>query len=251
MSKRSVRIALFLCDTPNPLVLEAHGTYLPIFTSLLADSLCNAGLQDAVNFRVDAFDVVQGELPDRSRFVEGGKDAFDAILMTGSGELAWDVSSPVALAELILGSSLPQRHAPSTTRSTLGCLRSSRSCAMSATMRLTSASSASGTPPPTAAQHWAARALTTTTIRLPQLRSAAASSSLRRRGRPQPQGLGGACLALRVLATLVVDDQPTCRSFATDWHLHDHLHGRGRAALRHKIARDSADGKSASLGAGC
>jgi hypothetical protein len=62
MSKRSVRIALFLCDTPNPLVLEAHGTYLPIFTSLLADSLCNAGLQDAVNFRVDACRGRQGRL---------------------------------------------------------------------------------------------------------------------------------------------------------------------------------------------
>lgn len=94
MSKRNIRIALLLCDTPNPLVLEAHGTYDPIFRSLLADSLSNAGLQDAIDFSVDAFDVVQGELPDRSRFVQGSEDAFDAIMMTGSGELTFSFGPP-------------------------------------------------------------------------------------------------------------------------------------------------------------
>lgn len=86
-AKRKINLALFLCDTPNPAVLAAHGTYLPIFTSLLADSLANAGRADDVDFNVDGYDVVRGELPDVSRFVEGSEGAYDGILMTGSGEL--------------------------------------------------------------------------------------------------------------------------------------------------------------------
>lgn len=85
MVKRDIRIALLLNDTPNPLVLAAHGDYRDIFKSLLANSLRHAGLDDLVEFSVDAFDVVQNELPDRSRFAEGGENAFDAIMMTGSG----------------------------------------------------------------------------------------------------------------------------------------------------------------------
>lgn len=85
MLKQKISVALLLCDTPSPPVLAAHGTYLPIFTSLLQDSLKNAGREDDVELVVDGYQVTNSELPPISRFEEGKEGSYDAILMTGSG----------------------------------------------------------------------------------------------------------------------------------------------------------------------
>lgn len=85
MLKQRISVALLLCDTPSPPVLAAHGTYLPIFTSLLQDSLKNAGREDDVELVVDGYQATDSELPPLSRFEEGKEGSYDAILMTGSG----------------------------------------------------------------------------------------------------------------------------------------------------------------------
>lgn len=85
MPKQKISVALLLCDTPSPPVLAAHGTYLPIFTSLLQDSLKNAGRENDVELVIDGYQATDSELPSISRFEEGKEGSYDAILMTGSG----------------------------------------------------------------------------------------------------------------------------------------------------------------------
>ena len=86
--RRTIRIALLLCDTPLPLVRQelSYPTYLPIFHSHLQDTLTSFPDQskvDGVELEVDGFDVVgKGEYPDEGKMRSGW---WDAVMMTGSG----------------------------------------------------------------------------------------------------------------------------------------------------------------------
>lgn len=72
-----LRLALLVCDTPNPYVLEEHGDYLAIFTRFFKNSLPDK----SVEFVIDGYDVVQKQEypPDESEY--------DAVVITGSGRL--------------------------------------------------------------------------------------------------------------------------------------------------------------------
>lgn len=74
------KIALLLCDTPNPLVLLGHGDYTTIFTRHLRSSL-----PSPVDFTVDSYDVVHKmEYPP-----EDIVDTYDGIMITGSGSCSF------------------------------------------------------------------------------------------------------------------------------------------------------------------
>ncbi|KAL0064544.1 hypothetical protein AAF712_008489 [Marasmius tenuissimus] len=80
-SSKRVKIALFLCDTPIPVVLAAHGDYTNIFRTLLESTL-------PPNFELvlDPYDVVNKmEYPDDDKLKE-----YDAIMLTGSAANAYD-----------------------------------------------------------------------------------------------------------------------------------------------------------------
>ena len=71
-----LRLAVLLCDTPNPTIQAQYGDYLAIFKQFFQSSLPNKKLK----YTVDGFDVVnKQEYP--------SLDAnYDCILLTGSGE---------------------------------------------------------------------------------------------------------------------------------------------------------------------
>jgi hypothetical protein len=73
-----IHLAVLLCDTPNPSVVERHGDYHAIFQELLESSY--PGTEDK-DFILDPYDVVQKqeypEVPDH----------YAGILLTGSGAL--------------------------------------------------------------------------------------------------------------------------------------------------------------------
>lgn len=71
----AVRLALLICDTPNPHISEEHGDYLAIFTRYFRNSIPNK----VIEFTIDGYDVVhKQEYPsDDSRY--------DAVVITGSG----------------------------------------------------------------------------------------------------------------------------------------------------------------------
>lgn len=72
-----LRLALLVCDTPLPAVVQTHGDYLPIFTRYFRASLPNS----QVEFSLDGFDVVhKQEYPP----LDAG---YNAIVITGSGGL--------------------------------------------------------------------------------------------------------------------------------------------------------------------
>lgn len=69
----AIRLAILLCDTPLPPILEEHGDYQKIFDRWLR-------ITSPVDFTLDAFDVVHKmEYPP-----EDAK--YDAIILTGSGK---------------------------------------------------------------------------------------------------------------------------------------------------------------------
>lgn len=71
----TIRIALFLCDTPIPSVVEADGDYSRIFNEFVRKSMPN----DQVTFVMDPYDVRNKmEYPEDI-------DEYDAIMLTGSG----------------------------------------------------------------------------------------------------------------------------------------------------------------------
>ncbi|KII87858.1 hypothetical protein PLICRDRAFT_42374 [Plicaturopsis crispa FD-325 SS-3] len=80
---KPTRIALLVCDTPNPVVVAAHGEYPSIFTTLLRASLPQDVTPEAA-FVLDAYDVVHK--------MEYPSDAaeYDAILLTGSAASAYE-----------------------------------------------------------------------------------------------------------------------------------------------------------------
>ena len=70
----SIRLALFLCDTPLPSVQETDGDYTTIFTTLLHNSAPNT------HFIIDPYDV-----KNRLEYPED-VDQYQGIILTGSGQ---------------------------------------------------------------------------------------------------------------------------------------------------------------------
>ena len=71
-----MRLALLLCDTPVPAVLEREGTYLDIFRTWLES--CNPGVDLVI-------DAVNQELPPVESI-----ESYDAVMLTGSSKLYLD-----------------------------------------------------------------------------------------------------------------------------------------------------------------
>lgn len=72
-----MRLAVLLCDTPAPPVLEEDGDYHRIFDTWLR------GVSPSVDFTLEAFDVVNRMEypPDEAKY--------DGILLTGSGQSSY------------------------------------------------------------------------------------------------------------------------------------------------------------------
>jgi GMP synthase-like glutamine amidotransferase len=71
-----LRLALLICDTPLPSVVQTHGDYLAIFTRFFKASLPDP----QVEFSLDGFDVVnKQEYPPLDT-------EYDGIVISGSGE---------------------------------------------------------------------------------------------------------------------------------------------------------------------
>lgn len=92
-----LHIALFLCDTPHPKVVEAHGDYIPIFNRFLKDAfpskarLLGGADEEEVTYQVDPYDVVHKmEYPS-----EDALKKYAGIIMTGSGMYLWQLSCDV------------------------------------------------------------------------------------------------------------------------------------------------------------
>ena len=76
-----LKLAILLCDTPVPAVVESRGTYLDIFRNLLTQSKPDP----SVPFSLDGFDVIDAqEYPD----LENGE--YKGILISGSKYSAYD-----------------------------------------------------------------------------------------------------------------------------------------------------------------
>ena len=72
-----LKLALLLCDTPHPKVVEKHGDYRTIFRDFLKNSL----LPNAAKYEVDDYDVVhEMEYPSDDKI-----DQYAGIILTGSG----------------------------------------------------------------------------------------------------------------------------------------------------------------------
>ncbi|KAJ9110323.1 hypothetical protein QFC19_001726 [Naganishia cerealis] len=103
LTKRTVRVALLVNDTPVPSVVESHGDYLQIYTAHLKDSLASYpdhALRETIgDLVVDGYDVVRGEYPPENRLIrgekrgDGGEDSdrwvYDCVMMTGSASSAY------------------------------------------------------------------------------------------------------------------------------------------------------------------
>ncbi|KIJ56370.1 hypothetical protein M422DRAFT_23651 [Sphaerobolus stellatus SS14] len=74
-----LRLAVLLCDTPNPAVFSEHGDYLAIFKRFFQASLPDP----TVKYTVDGYDVVnKQEYPSLD-------DNYDGVLLTGSAASAY------------------------------------------------------------------------------------------------------------------------------------------------------------------
>lgn len=82
MTPAPIRIALLTCDTPIDTVRDVHGDYKTIFSTLLTRSLPSDAGKD--RYVLDNYDVVS------KMAYPVDVDAYDALLITGSGE---DVTS--------------------------------------------------------------------------------------------------------------------------------------------------------------
>ena len=79
-TRRPIKLALLLCDTPVPAVVKEYGTYLDIFRSQL--QLSNP--DDQFPFTLDGFDVVEAqEYPN----LDDG-EGYRGVLISGSGVFA-------------------------------------------------------------------------------------------------------------------------------------------------------------------
>ncbi len=75
----TIRLALFLCDTPIPSVIAQDGDYTSIFSELWRKSFPKD--QTSVTWEMDSYDV-----RNRLEYPED-IDKYNAIVYTGSGEL--------------------------------------------------------------------------------------------------------------------------------------------------------------------
>jgi hypothetical protein len=71
-----LRLALLVCDTPVPAVIESHGKYPEIY-----DTWLKASDVDTVRYKLTPFDVVNH--PE----TYPNPEEFDAVILTGSGSL--------------------------------------------------------------------------------------------------------------------------------------------------------------------
>ena len=79
-SRKPIKLALLMCDTPIPTVREQFGTYLDIFRTQLQLSNPN----QTFPFTLDGFDVVGAqEYPDLDS--DGAEEGYRGILISGSG----------------------------------------------------------------------------------------------------------------------------------------------------------------------
>lgn len=82
-SRRRIRIALFLCDTPIPDVIASDGDYTAIFNTLLRKSLPS---DTNIDYVLDPYDVRNKlEYPENI-------DDYQAVILTGSG---WSPQEPL------------------------------------------------------------------------------------------------------------------------------------------------------------
>ncbi|KAF9806978.1 hypothetical protein IEO21_08421 [Rhodonia placenta] len=80
-SRRRIRIALFLCDTPIPDVIASDGDYTAIFNTLLRKSLPS---DTNIDYVLDPYDVRNKlEYPENI-------DDYQAVILTGSAASAYD-----------------------------------------------------------------------------------------------------------------------------------------------------------------
>jgi hypothetical protein len=87
------KIALIVCDVPMDAVVEDHGDYHRIFTTLLTKAWPTS-IGDA-QFTLDAFDARIGQYPSDEQYGSGG---YDAILITGSGRILSGFLSQIMLS---------------------------------------------------------------------------------------------------------------------------------------------------------
>ncbi|KAG8899473.1 hypothetical protein FRB99_006700 [Tulasnella sp. 403] len=85
---RILRLALLVCDTPVPQVVERHGAYPQIFTTFLRTALKKNALDSLADFELEPYDVVKGIYPNPEDLT--GEGAFDGILISGSAASAYD-----------------------------------------------------------------------------------------------------------------------------------------------------------------
>ncbi|KAJ3158240.1 hypothetical protein HDU86_002949 [Geranomyces michiganensis] len=79
-----LRIALLVCDTPLPVVVEKYGNYEKLFGELLRQgAAAYSASAKPTNLDIEAFDVVQGQLPDDI-------SKFSAFILTGSKYSAYE-----------------------------------------------------------------------------------------------------------------------------------------------------------------
>ncbi|WVF67751.1 hypothetical protein IAT40_002510 [Kwoniella sp. CBS 6097] len=100
MTKRTVRVALLMCDTPVPDVVAAYGIYIEIYRQWLLKSLetyPDPEIAKNTELIIDGYDVVEkGEYPplERLRAGLGAEDAYDAVMLTGSKHSAHETTVP-------------------------------------------------------------------------------------------------------------------------------------------------------------
>ncbi|OCF56198.1 cytoplasmic protein [Kwoniella mangroviensis CBS 10435] len=100
MTKRTIRVALLINDTPVPAVLEEDGTYYDIYKRWLLQSLStypDTVIAKTTELIIDGYDVVdKREYPPEDRLLANSKNGYDAIMLTGSKHTAHDPSNPFA-----------------------------------------------------------------------------------------------------------------------------------------------------------
>ncbi|WWC92435.1 uncharacterized protein L201_007393 [Kwoniella dendrophila CBS 6074] len=96
MSRRTIRIALLINDTPVPAVVAEDGVYYDIYKRWLLKSLASypdASVARNTELIIDSYDVVdKREYPPEEKLLAGSKDGYDAIMLTGSKYTAHDPS---------------------------------------------------------------------------------------------------------------------------------------------------------------
>ncbi|WVR08712.1 hypothetical protein IAU60_005770 [Kwoniella sp. DSM 27419] len=98
MTKRAVRVALLMCDTPVPAVVAEYGIYSAIYKQWLLKSLetyPDEAIAKNTELVLDAYDVVnKQEYPSVERLRADAADGYDAVMLTGSKHSAYDDSQP-------------------------------------------------------------------------------------------------------------------------------------------------------------